>query len=406
MANFSPTQAPYFDLEPGDIERARTLIGRGLTLAHLSCSLATEVVEVVARMHGTISRLPGPVTRLRNDAAFGIAGLVYRLIRGSFDHLDQGFAEAGRVLQAPDAPSDAGWLLFQAALNGVLGDRLHAQSSPLALSMSLHRTHAPAPTAAQHPTHQVIFLHGLCMSELAWHNPAHFALCQRLRESAACDIAYLRYNSGLHISDNGKALSQLLESNMNSGQKLTLIGHSMGGLLIRSALHAAESANHRWPQQLERAAMLGSPHHGAPLERIGNWANRLLKISPYLTPLARLGDLRSAGIRDLRFGNLTRGDWSTAPQSDHTEDLRQPVSLPPDPRYLLVAASLSNTLPQPATRARHDYLVPVHSALGLDADPHWQLNAPNLQREVLTQTNHMQLLDDPRVHALLDAWLN
>ena len=406
MADFNPTKTPYFELEPGDIERARALIGRGLNLAHLGCSLAAEVVDVVARMHGTISRLPGPVGRLRNDAAFGIAGLVYRLIRGSFDQLDHGFAQAGRALHDPQAPSDARWLLFQAALNGVLGDRLQAQDSPLALGMSLHRTHTSATASPQHATHQVIFLHGLCMSELGWHNPAHFALCQRLQADDAADIAYLRYNTGLHISDNGQALSQLLESTVSAHQRLTLIGHSMGGLLIRSALHAAEVAGHRWPEQLNNVAMLGSPHHGAPLERIGNWANRLLKISPYMAPLSRLGDLRSAGIRDLRFGNLTRGDWSCAEQIDHSEDLRQPLTLPHGPRYLLVAASLSSTLPNPASSARHDYLVPVRSALGLANEPQWQLSAPSLQREVLADTNHMQLLDDPRVHALVEDWLN
>lgn len=405
MADSSLPNGGFTGLTPADIEHARKLVGRGLSLVHLGCNLATDVVDVVGRMHGTISRVPGPFSRLRNDAAFGIAGFIYRLIRGSFDNLSQGFAEAGRVLDQPAAPSDANWLHFQAALNGVFGDRLARDNSPLALGMSLHRNFEAA-DAHSHPVrHQVIFLHGLCMSELGWHNPAHQALCERLRAQAGTDVAYLRYNTGRHISSNGEDLSALLESTLSADQQLTLIGHSMGGLLIRSALHAAEVAGHRWPSRLKQAAMLGSPHHGAPLERIGNWANRLLKISPYMTPLAHLGEMRSAGIRDLRFGSLTRGDWSALPQDDHAGDVRLPLPLPAGPRYLLVAASVSPNLPDDVARARHDYLVPVASALGLSSDDNWRLDAPALQRETLAATHHMQLLDDPEVYRRLQTWL-
>ncbi len=407
MSDTSLPNRGFSGFSPSDVERARTLAGRGLSLVHLGCHLAGDVVDVVGRMHGTISRVPGPFSRLRNDAAFGIAGLIYRLIRGSFDNLSNGFAEAGRILDQSAAPSDTHWLHFQAALNGVFGDRLAADNSPLAIRMALHRTFDGAsPHTLDHTTpHQVIFLHGLCMSELGWHNPAHLALCEELRAKPGTDIAYLRYNTGRRISENGEELSALLESNVTAGQTLTLIGHSMGGLLIRSALHAAEVAGHTWPTQLRQAAMLGSPHHGAPLERIGNWANRLLKISPYLNPLSHLGDMRSAGIRDLRFGSLTRGDWSAMPQDDHASDVRLPLPLPPGPRYLLLAASLSETLPEPVSLARHDYLVPVASALGLSADLHWQLSAPELQRVTLPASHHMQLLDDDNVYAVLRTWL-
>ena len=65
----------------------------------------------------------------------------------------------------------------------------------------------------------------------------------------------------------------------------------------------------RWPARLDDLVFLGTPHHGAPLERAGNWVDLLLGATPYAAPFARLGKLRSAGITDLRHGNLLDEDW-------------------------------------------------------------------------------------------------
>ncbi len=384
--------------QAADVDRARRQVARGLGVSQFAMGLGGEIVDVVERMHGTISRAPLPWQREVGDRAFGIAGLVYRIIRRSFGHLETGFAEASRALHPEPHGEDDGWLAFAAALNGVCGDALAEKRSPLAFSMQLL-----GPTSGR--AHRVIFLHGLCMSERGWRHGAHPDFALWLRNEGDADLQYLRYNSGLHISDNGASLADLLEREAGEFRQLSLIGHSMGGLLIRAALHCATQRGHSWPRKLVQAAMLGSPHHGSPLERLGNRANRLLTISPYLKPLARMGELRSAGIRDLRFGNLTAEDWKLAPDPDHHDDWREPLPLPQGPRYLLLAASLSEQATDEPWKARHDYLVPVASALGLSRDRAWQLRADDLTRELLPAMNHMELLHNPRVYVLLRSWL-
>ena len=136
-------------------------------------------------------------------------------------------------------------------------------------------------------------------------------------EDAARDLGftpvYLHYNSGLHVSTNGRALAQQLERLVAQWprplERLVLLGHSMGGLLARSALYYGTQAGHRWPARLDDLVFLGTPHHGAPLERAGHWVDLVLGATPYAAPFARLGQVRSAGITDLRHGNLMDGDW-------------------------------------------------------------------------------------------------
>lgn len=399
MNNRHTSSQPPSGLPAQDIAQRRRQLARALAVGQFGWGLAGEINHIVERMHGTISRAPLPWQKLPRDRALGLSGLIYRLIGRSFGYLNHGFGAAAYALQQGDDVPDGHWLRFQAALNGVCGDKLMQDNSPLALQMSLqHRL--PANPAGHH---QIIFLHGLCMSELGWHNPAHEAFCDDAQNRLQANIQYLRYNTGRHISDNGAALSQLLQKQLQGSDRVSLIGHSMGGLLIRSALHAAQQAGHDWPQRLHLAVCLGSPHHGAPLERIGNHANRFLTLSPYLKPFSRLGGLRSAGIRDLRYGNIRQEDWRTLQAEDDTRDSRELTPLPAGPRYLLLAASLSPTVPEAVWQARHDYLVPVSSALGLSRQSDKQLHAPRLQRQIIAARNHLDLLSDAQVYQHITA---
>ena len=207
-----------------------------------------------------------------------------------------------------------------AALNGVLGDYLAASNKPLAIAMHLRRggialpmeREALAAAIPQAGSKIVVLLHGLCMSDLQWKRHGHdhgAALANDLGYTAV----YLHYNSGLHISSNGRAFAELLESLVERWPvpvtELALVGHSMGGLVARSACHYGKLAHHAWLGHLAKAVFVGTPHHGAPLERGGNWVDLLLGTTPYSAPLARLGKIRSAGITDLRFGYLLDKDW-------------------------------------------------------------------------------------------------
>ncbi|UUZ51461.1 GPI inositol-deacylase [Massilia sp. B-10] len=92
--------------------------------------------------------------------------------------------------------------------------------------------------------------------------------------------------------------------------ELLIVAHSMGGLVARSACHAAQEEGHSWPGLLRKMAFLGTPHHGAPLERGGNWVHLVTDLSAYSAPFSRLAKIRSAGITDLRHGSVLDEDWA------------------------------------------------------------------------------------------------
>src|SRR4029453_1583503 len=88
---------------------------------------------------------------------------------------------------------------------------------------------------------------------------------------------------------------------------------SMGGLVARSASYHGRLARHDWLRSLRRLIFLGTPHHGAPLERGGHRLDYVMELSPYVAPFTRLGKARSAGITDLRYGNITMDEHEFVP---------------------------------------------------------------------------------------------
>lgn len=375
-----PQRPPFADLD-----------ARLAAVAHIALRGANEVTRLAAETHATIARAPLPWDA-EGTAHARQAPFPYRLVGHGFlllARFSQMFLKGGPLA----SPETRGGRLFQSALNGVLGDKLAQWNSPLAEPMSLCDTHGsplPADWPGQGGAGVVVFIHGLCLSDQNWQNEAHQDFVNWL-ESRGQRVAWLRYNTGRSIHENGEALHALLEARF--GQKkapaLTLIGHSMGGLLIRSASHAAEQAKARWLGHLRNAAYLGSPHQGAPLERLGNSANRLLGLTPYSKPFMRLGNIRSEGIRDLRHGSIS---------SDGARNL----PLPSHVRHYLVAGSLHASGKH---RWLGDGLVPVRSALGQHVDETRALNAPHISRYEFTSLGHMAMLGDSRVYSGLREWL-
>ena len=188
----------------------------------------------------------------------------------------------------------------------------------------------------------VVLLHGLCMNDLQWKRKGHDHGVSLARDLAYTPV-YLHYNSGLHVSTNGRAFAERLETLVQLWPvpltELVIIGHSMGGLVARSACHYGALARHEWVRRLDKLVFVGTPHHGAPLERGGNWVDLLLGASRYSAPLARLGKIRSAGITDLRFGNLLDEDWNKRDRFKRTGDLRLPVPLPQGVACYAIAAT-------------------------------------------------------------------
>jgi pimeloyl-ACP methyl ester carboxylesterase len=219
---------------------------------------------------------------------------------------------------------------------------------------------------------------------------------------------YFDYNSGLHISVNGRALAALVERALASWPRpvehLVIIGHSMGGLVARSACHVAATGDCSWLQRLRALVFLGTPHHGAPLERGGNLAQGILGAVPYAKPLARLGRVRSAGITDLRHGALRDEDWSGR---DRFVGSRLPAALPTPAGVpcFAMAAVLGQRDEHTKNQLLGDGIVPLASALGCHPSPERDLGIPEARRWVGYGMGHFDLLDDAQAYAQLRRWL-
>jgi pimeloyl-ACP methyl ester carboxylesterase len=231
----------------------------------------------------------------------------------------------------------------------------------------------------------------------------------RLEEEQGYTPLYLRYNTGCHISTNGREFSQVLAELCDAWpvpvESLSLIGHSMGGLVIRSACHYAQAEKRAWVRGLKRILFLGTPHHGAPLEQAGHAFDRVVERLPYLAPLA-LGRHRSAGVKDLRHGNLLDEDWSGVPPDQAHRDHRKPVPLPPGVNHYFAVATLGRHLQDPLGELAGDLLVRVGSALGSHGNARKRLPIDPGNCQVFHQRNHFDLLDDGQVHDAILRWFS
>jgi pimeloyl-ACP methyl ester carboxylesterase len=261
----------------------------------------------------------------------------------------------------------------------------------------------------------LLLIHGLCMNDLQWRaqpgeNPAKVSdHATALAVQLGYTPVFLRYNTGLHTSQNGRELASMLEQLLLRWpapvQEFTVVVHSMGGLVIRSAVQYAQQSGWRWPQQLKNIVFLGTPHHGAPLERAGNWVDVILGANPFSKPFAKLGQLRSAGITDLRFGHVLDADWQGHDRFKKRSDSRQPLPLPQGVACYTVAATTAAKRSPLADRLIGDGLVPLASALGQHTDPRHQLAFGKTAQTVVYRTNHMALLHSPEVTHQMVRWL-
>ena len=388
--------------------------------SRLAVEATKSVTDLVEAMHTTIAGGPqvlgrplaGPA-RFFTAPVYGSIRAVTRLVGAG---IDAALAPlAGLLGESVPGPEREAVL---AALNGVLGDYLQQTQNPLAIPMRFRRDGAPLVLEAQSlaaafpkPTPKVLVLvHGSSMNDRQWTRSGHdhgAALAQALGYVPV----YLHYNSGLHVSTNGRALAALIEELAAAWpvpiEELVLLGHSMGGLVSRSACHFAEAAGHTWRTKLRALACLGTPHHGAPLERGGNWIDVLLGVSRYSAPLARLGKIRSAGVTDLRFGNVRDEDWEGRDRFARAKDGRTPLPLPDGVACFAIAGTTAAEGAKEAdgTRLPGDGLVPVDSALGRHEDPKLALAFPEAHRHIAFATPHLDLLARPAVGTRLAEWL-
>ena len=386
--------------------------------ARLATDATAALTSLVEAMHERIARTAGMAAPAADGRTRGISGVVYKTIRG-VTRVVGGSIDSLLGLLAPALPAEdhsPEREAIVAALNGVLGDYLAASANPLATSMALRSDGrrlelqgAALKTRLPRVSGRVLVLvHGLCMSDLQWARRGHDhgAL---LASDFGYTPVYLHYNTGLHISINGRAFANLLERLVDEWpvplERFVLLGHSMGGLLARSALHYGAEAGHRWPSRLDDLVFLATPHQGAPLERAGHWVDILLESTPYAAPLARLGKLRSAGITDLRHGCLVDEDWVGRDRFAPGPSPRHPLPLPDTTRCYAIAASLGRDDGDLKDRLLGDGLVPLSSALGRHVDPDRSLRIAEARRSIAWGLNHLDVLDNAGVYARLAEWL-
>ena len=385
--------------------------------AQLTTDAVDGLTSLVEAMHARIASLPG-VPVAADERTRGITGLVYKSVRGVTrvvgGSVDALLGWLGPTLNAagvgslPQAEREA----VVAALNGVLGDHLAATDNPLAITMAFRHQGKPLVLdrfamrlrlrdAGPRP---LVLLHGLCMNDLQWQRNGHDHGAALAREAGYTPV-YLHYNSGLSVSTNGRILAQQMERLLDAWplpiERMAMVGHSMGGLVARSALHHAvliQRGGLRWTARIDDLVCLGSPHQGAPLESAGHGVDVLLGAAPYAAPLARLGKMRSAGINDLRHGNIVNGSGDGSPRPDT-------VPLPTTARCYAVAASLG---PEGGSVKEHllgDGLVPVASALGQHREPARRLAFDRERQAVVHETNHLDLLSSAEVFDAQRTWL-
>jgi pimeloyl-ACP methyl ester carboxylesterase len=273
--------------------------------------------------------------------------------------------------------------------------------------------HADAAPAAHQVTGKLLLvIHGLCRNDLQWtvqQQGQTVNHANSLATALGLTPIYLRYNSGRHVSDNGQALAQQLQTLLAYWPvpvtEITVLAHSMGGLVARSAVALAQAQGQSWPSLLNNMVFLGTPHHGAPLERAGNWIDVLLGSTPYSRPFAKLGQLRSAGITDLRYGLVQEVDWSGHDRFRRKPDHRSPMPLPQGVRCFAVAATLAAKRSAVADRLVGDGLVPLRSALGQHESAALTLQFAPERQCVVYRCHHMQLLSSPAVAQQLLDWL-
>ncbi len=415
-------------LHVSDIQGLSQLATQGvLGVTGLAESVQGNVYKAVASPFGALgSRFVDAAPGGSGVKPRGITGLVYGGIKG-ITRLAGGAVNAAVSKAAPlitqrfgtpaSSPEREAVL---SAINGVLGDQLLATANPLTITMSLRHEGKPlllekAALAERLPSASgklLVVLHGLCMNDLQW-TSSSYNHADVLAKELGYTPVYLYYNTGLHTSVNGQQFAGLLDELLQAWPQpvkdLSLLVHSMGGLVSRSAYHVAEQSGMAWRNKLKNIVFLGTPHHGAPLERVGNWIDTTLGSNRVTKPFAAIGQIRSSGITDLRYGHVLESSWVVNGQEvdrfERSPDSREPLPLPFSVRCYAVAATTSSQAGAGGGALSGDGLVPVKSAFGQHAEaPHGLNFAPDRQWTAYG-TSHMALLSSRAVGTQVLQWL-
>jgi hypothetical protein len=377
--------------------------------------------SVVAGAFGAARAIPGSASVRAVHGA--IVGGMYRGVRAAI--LAAGALAGGLApsLAARPAASKQRTNLAVAALNAAVGDRLCDANSTLAIHMALRseghdvriRRDTLEAAYSDATPKLAVFLHGLGQTENCWkrhadeyYPDATVTYGSLLAINSGYTPLYLRYNTGLHISDNGKRLSDLLTAVITAWptpvEEIVIVAHSMGGLVARSACHYGEQTGEPWIPTVRHVFYLGAPHLGAPLERLTSYWTWALSKTDLTRPLAALINRRSAGIKDLRFGYIVDDDWSDCDPDTYLKSHRHNLPLLPTANHYSISATITTGPRHPLGWIFGDLLVPPASANGLHPrDRHIPFEVDH--RYHLGHSHHFDLLNHPAVFDAMEVWL-
>ena len=363
-----------------------------------TASRVSEVHEAV------VARTParrGPVGTV-HDA---IARPVYASVRGLGTAIATAAGAGVGATRPPSAPpladSPAAALAI-GALSGITGDRVERDHPPLAPVMGVRaggravaaeprrsRPRSPARARAS-PSSSTGSARrrrpGACSRRRR--GPPTYG--DRLRADFGHTPVYVRYNSGLAVRENGRRLADLLDAVVAGWpvavEEVLIMGHSLGGLVAMQACHDADRRGLAWVRALRHVVCLASPHHGAPLAKGVHLAAEALARVPETRAFARILDLRSAGVRDLRHGSV------------------EEIPFVAGRDYYAVSATVTRDPAHPFGRIVGDLLVRHESASG---------RGPRGRRVPFEVghghhaggLNHFHVVNDPEVYGRLRAWL-
>jgi pimeloyl-ACP methyl ester carboxylesterase len=402
-----------------EIEALGEVAGEALAA---SGTLIRDMHEGIAgRPFGVLGPAAAPV-RFVHDR---VSGALYDGVGAA---LRAGARSSVRVLAGPPDENDgsltarpgAGFAV--AALNGMYGNHLVARGNALALGMEVRRNGrevAVKPDALGEAfpdatSRIVVFVHGLGETDEAWRvlprrgrgRRPRRTYGERLQDELSFTPIHLRYNSGLRVSQNGRALAELLDAVVTGWptgvEEVVLVGHSMGGLVARSACYYGEVDGRAWTGLVRHVFCLGTPHLGADLEKGVNALASVLGRLPETRGFGKVLNARSAGIKDLRYGSCVDEDWSDCDPDEFLRDRCQEVPFLADASYYFVAATLSAG---PLGTLLGDLLVRSPSASGRGNGRGRSVAFEVDNGHELAGATHFDLLNHPDVYNQMRTWI-
>ncbi len=387
----------------------------GLAAASIANQARDTHTGVASRVFGRLGPSAVPVRAVHDRASSaayaGASRVTAAIVRGGARALSR-----TRPDDAPSMQDRVSGRLVVGALNGAWGDALESQNSPLTtrmtlrsrardLSLDTESLRRDFPVAGHR---LAVFVHGLCETDDAWRLGAarNVPYGDRLETELGYSPIYVRFNSGLHISHNGRRLADLLDDLVGAWpvevREVVLIGHSMGGLVSRSACHYGRGEG--WKAKVRHVFTLGAPHRGAPLEKAANVACSALSLLPETRGLATPLKVRSAGIKDLRYGYLLDEDWFDHDPDAFLRNTAREIPFLDTANHYFVCATLAADSEAPVSRIVGDLLV-LRSSAWSHTSRRERMRFPVDQYRHIGGATHFDLLNHPAIYDQIKVWL-